>query len=127
MDCVPFILYPCPCCFCLQAQRGSTRRVCTVSMASNGAVSQGDERLSKLREQMAKADGGKGVAAYIVPTEDPHMSEYPPDHFKRREYITRCRQRKSSMCSKPPQGRLCQILHSNLLIPRPPKQSVVEA
>ncbi|KAF6262047.1 peptidase M24, structural domain-containing protein [Scenedesmus sp. NREL 46B-D3] len=37
---------------------------------------------------MVKADGGKGVAAYIVPTEDPHMSEYPPDPFKRREYIS---------------------------------------
>lgn len=35
-----------------------------------------------------QADGGKGVAAYIVPTEDPHMSEYPPDTFKRREYIS---------------------------------------
>lgn len=28
------------------------------------------------------------VDAYIVPTEDPHMSEYPPDCYKRREYIT---------------------------------------
>ncbi len=35
-----------------------------------------------------QADGGKGVSAYIVPTEDPHMSEYPPDTFKRREYIS---------------------------------------
>ena len=56
-------------------------------MASNGASANGgDPRLAKLRELMAKADGGKGVAAYIVPTEDPHMSEYPPDHFKRLGY-----------------------------------------
>jgi hypothetical protein len=27
--------------------------------------------------------------AYIVPSEDPHMSEYPPDRFKRREFISR--------------------------------------
>jgi hypothetical protein len=27
-----------------------------------------DPKLTRLREAMAKADGGKGVAAYIVPT-----------------------------------------------------------
>lgn len=53
---------------------------------SNGTV---DPRLVRLREAMGKADGGKGVSAYIIPTEDPHMSEYPPDTFKRREYISR--------------------------------------
>ncbi len=37
----------------------------------------------------AAADGGKGVHAYIVPTEDPHMSEYSPDCFKRREFISK--------------------------------------
>jgi Xaa-Pro aminopeptidase len=59
-------------------------------MASNGAAAAAaDPRLARLREAMVKADGGKGVAAYIVPTEDPHMSEYPPDPFKRREYISR--------------------------------------
>lgn len=36
------------------------------------------------------ADGGKGVHAYLVPTEDPHMSEYSPDCFKRREWVSRC-------------------------------------
>lgn len=60
--------------------------------AADGAPSNGstaDPRLVKLREAMSKADGGKGVTAYIIPTEDPHMSEYPPDTFKRREYISR--------------------------------------
>ena len=32
-----------------------------------------DERLTLLRKEMEKADGGKGVDAYIVPTEDAHM------------------------------------------------------
>ena len=32
-----------------------------------------DERLALLRAAMKKADGGKGVEAFIVPTEDPHM------------------------------------------------------
>ncbi|KAL6764493.1 peptidase M24, structural domain-containing protein [Haematococcus lacustris] len=46
-------------------------------------------RLAALREAMAAANGGKGVHAYIVPTEDPHMSEYSPDCFKRREWISK--------------------------------------
>lgn len=64
-------------------------------MASNGsgaaaaAAAGGDPRLAQTRQQLAAADGGKGVAAFIVPTDDPHMSEYPPDHFKRREWISR--------------------------------------
>lgn len=32
-----------------------------------------DERLAKFRDLLAKADKGKGVDAYIIPTEDPHM------------------------------------------------------
>jgi len=32
-----------------------------------------DPRLSALRAAMAAADGGAGVDAYIIPTEDPHM------------------------------------------------------
>lgn len=37
---------------------------------------------------MTAADGGKGVAAFIVPSEDTHMSEYPPDCDARRAYIS---------------------------------------
>jgi Xaa-Pro aminopeptidase len=58
-------------------------------MAANEEPTAGDPKLAKLRELMAKANGGKGVQAFIIPTEDPHMSEYPPDCFKRREYITK--------------------------------------
>lgn len=36
------------------------------------------EKLNAIREQM-KANG---VAAYIIPSADPHMSEYVPDHYK---------------------------------------------
>ncbi|PNH10857.1 putative Xaa-Pro aminopeptidase P [Tetrabaena socialis] len=47
-----------------------------------------DPKLSALRAAMAAADGGRGVAAYLAPTEDPHMSEYPPACLKYREFIT---------------------------------------
>ncbi len=36
------------------------------------------EKLSAIREQM-KADG---IAAYIIPSADPHISEYLPNHYK---------------------------------------------
>lgn len=36
-----------------------------------------DEKLVKIRELMAKADGGRGVQAFIVPSEDPHMVSRP--------------------------------------------------
>jgi len=58
---------------------------------SNGnghSATPADPKLAALRAAMAAADGGRGVAAYIVPTEDPHMSEYPPDCYKRREWLT---------------------------------------
>lgn len=41
--------------------------------------------LSALRAEMQAAGN---VAAYIVPSEDPHMSEYPPDCCQRRMYIS---------------------------------------
>lgn len=43
-----------------------------------------EERLRQLREQMEKRD----LAAYIVPTEDFHNSEYVGDYFKAREYLS---------------------------------------
>lgn len=36
------------------------------------------EKLSAIREQMTK----DGVQAYIIPSSDPHISEYLPDHYK---------------------------------------------
>ena len=29
--------------------------------------------VEQLRKEMAAADGGRGISAYIIPTEDPHM------------------------------------------------------
>ncbi len=42
------------------------------------------ERLQALREKMAR----RKLAAYIVPTEDFHGSEYVGEHFKAREYLS---------------------------------------
>lgn len=43
-----------------------------------------EDKLQMLREQMKK----RNLAAYIVPTEDFHNSEYVGDYFKTREYLT---------------------------------------
>lgn len=42
------------------------------------------DRLSNLRKEM-KEDG---IDCIIVPTEDPHMSEYTAPYYYRREYIS---------------------------------------
>lgn len=42
------------------------------------------ERIAALREEMAK----QNIDAYIIPTSDPHMSEYPADCWKYREWIS---------------------------------------
>ncbi|WP_199118813.1 aminopeptidase P family protein [Pedobacter sp. ASV28] len=42
------------------------------------------EKLSAIRQQM-KIDG---IAAYIIPSADPHMSEYLPDHYKSISFVT---------------------------------------
>lgn len=42
------------------------------------------DRLKKLREKMAK----RGLSAYIIPTADPHNSEYIADYYKTREFIS---------------------------------------
>jgi Xaa-Pro aminopeptidase len=72
----------------MATSNGSAAAAVAAAAPSNGSA--GDPRLVRLREAMSKVDGGKGVTAYIVPTEDPHMSEYPPATFQRREYISRC-------------------------------------
>lgn len=42
------------------------------------------ERMIALREEMAK----QKIDAYLIPTSDPHMSEYPADCWKYREWIS---------------------------------------
>ncbi|CAI5982289.1 unnamed protein product [Closterium sp. NIES-64] len=47
-----------------------------------------EKRLRRLREVMAEVDGGKGVNAFIIPSEDPHQSEYMAPCFERRAFIS---------------------------------------
>ncbi len=42
------------------------------------------ERINLLREEMRR----EGLAAYIVPSTDPHQSEYVPDRWKGREWLS---------------------------------------
>ncbi|MEG0774282.1 aminopeptidase P family protein [Clostridium sp.] len=42
------------------------------------------ERILRLRESMDQ----NGVAAYIVPSQDPHLGEYVGEHFKSRQWIS---------------------------------------
>lgn len=43
-----------------------------------------DEKLAKLRKQMKK----NRVKALVIPTSDPHLSEYLPEHWKIREWLS---------------------------------------
>jgi Xaa-Pro aminopeptidase len=43
-----------------------------------------NEKLKLLREKMRE----NGVHAYIVPSTDPHLNEYVPDHYKARAWIS---------------------------------------
>lgn len=66
----------------VKAQVASTAEMATTDAAAS-------DLLSALRQEMLKADNGKGVHAYIVPSEDPHMSEYVPDCWNRRERLSK--------------------------------------
>lgn len=43
-----------------------------------------NEKLSMLREKMAEA----GVQAYLIPSSDPHISEYLPNHWRARAWLS---------------------------------------
>ena len=43
-----------------------------------------EEKLALLRTEMKK----NGIDAYIIPSSDPHQSEYVADHWKVREWIS---------------------------------------
>lgn len=45
----------------------------TAPAAPPAAAAAPDARVAALRQALAQADGGKGVQAFIVPSEDPHM------------------------------------------------------
>ena len=42
------------------------------------------ERIEQLRNQMRE----RGIEAYIVPSSDPHQSEYVAEHYTARTFIT---------------------------------------
>ncbi|MCI5997914.1 MAG: aminopeptidase P family N-terminal domain-containing protein, partial [Parvimonas sp.] len=43
-----------------------------------------NKRIKRLRELMAK----RNIDAYIIPSSDPHQSEYLADYYKTREFIS---------------------------------------
>ena len=43
-----------------------------------------NDRIKALRAQMTK----EGITAYIIPTSDPHQSEYVAEHYKGRSWIS---------------------------------------
>ena len=54
--------------------RGSVQtKAAAIEEPMVGSKKSSDERLSEFRKLLSKADKGKGVDAYIIPTEDPHM------------------------------------------------------
>ncbi len=58
-----------------QTTSHSRSRAITAMAGTNGTngSAPSDPKLAALREAMAAANGGSGVHAYIVPSEDPHM------------------------------------------------------
>ncbi|MBK7870060.1 MAG: aminopeptidase P family N-terminal domain-containing protein [Saprospiraceae bacterium] len=43
-----------------------------------------NEKISRLRQAMQ----AQGIDAYLIPSSDPHQSEYLPDHWKTRQWIS---------------------------------------
>lgn len=56
----------------------------TASQAVQGGVDRRAARLAALREAMSAA----GVAAVVVPSADPHLSEYLPEHWQARAWLS---------------------------------------
>jgi len=66
-------------------QRAASFSACAAKSGSIEGTTLGDEiKLQQLRTLLED----KKLDAYIVPTADPHQSEYPPNCFARREYIS---------------------------------------
>ena len=53
-------------------------------MSTPESESSRTERLAQLRGAMARA----GIDAYVLPSSDPHLSEYLPGHWKGREWLS---------------------------------------
>jgi len=64
--------------------RGRSASAAAAGTAAEGGAA-GDERLRALREACAAC----GVQALVVPSEDAHYSEMPPECFQRRRFVSR--------------------------------------
>jgi len=62
------------------ADPATTAAAATTSTSTMDAAT----KLSKLRQQMAASD----LDAYVIPTDDPHLSEYVPAAYMRRAFLT---------------------------------------
>ena len=82
-------------CFCVHAISSSHRilrsskqaksRICSASAACRSSCrDELENRLSQFRETLTQSN----LQAYIIPTDDAHMSEVPPDCFARRRFLT---------------------------------------
>mmetsp|Transcript_16079 Transcript_16079/g.16210 ORF Transcript_16079/g.16210 Transcript_16079/m.16210 type:complete len:425 (+) Transcript_16079:42-1316(+) len=72
---------------CYAFRRSSGLNYAISSMLSSTISKSGissEEKLTRLRQEMAK----DGIDAFIIPTDDPHMSEYTAPFFERRRYIS---------------------------------------
>ena len=58
--------------------------VSTPSSSSSSSMLSSDAKLARVRELMI----AERIDAFIVPTDDPHMSEYTAPHFGRREFVS---------------------------------------
>lgn len=93
-------------------KRGSPAKAAGKKSSSEAAASEGDDRLSRLRKEMVcsplcgfvapgthlrrscarharSSQEDAGVHAVIVPSEDPHQSEYAAACYERRQFISR--------------------------------------
>ena len=59
-------------------------QVCSPALPGTSDVIVTAHRVEHLRHLMAEA----GVSAYLIPSSDPHMSEYTPERYMQRGYIT---------------------------------------
>ena len=70
----------------LLGSKRSKKRFCTTRVIALGASREREleTRLARFREVLAN----ESLQAYIIPTDDAHMSEIPPDCFARRKFLT---------------------------------------
>ena len=68
-------------------QKTAQRPKQQASSISNGAGHEENPAATKLARLRALLRE-RGLSAYLVPTDDPHLCEMPPESFRRREWIT---------------------------------------